>query len=790
LKLPCCTVTLALLAAALPACAQFANTVNDNSTIPAAPAGMLNVIPQNDGGKPTVRTTHYVLYPTVQVNCPMSGDLSGPVNSAIGVVLGNNGGIVDARRCQAATSWTNPVTIDQDDTVLLLPCTQLVATQALTIAPGTRNVTIHGCSYQGGSAASGLYGGTVWAFQASGPAFLIGDPTHALDTTGFHMDNMVVATVSAPPGASAFAFYRTKQIRLDNLYLEGDQGTDQTAILLDGTGDYTGGTFTNISINGFNEGWFLTGHVSGSVQDDYANASTFVNTHVVCPTSGGSPIAGTGGVVVYGGDGNTWIGGDIESCYTMFQLGPFATANTIVGLRNENSHTQYLANTGSSFNSVVTGGTLYTGQLSDSGSRNSFLDAFHRTFNGIAGDWYASQQNATITNHLRLGTGTGDEQGLLTEVQTDYGYRWENGFTSGTSGEQFWNLDDLLNAVSRISVGQYLTANAHTVTNIILNNGGCYSTSTPPTLTIANGGGITATGTPVMATSTCSGGWQVLSVTMTNNGTNYTTQPALSWAGSNQLQAPNAVAEIATTGGTNMQTALNAAGTGAVVLNGSSNAGTGGTVFGSGGASPSTVATIDSGGDGTLFGYLRFFASAAEQWRFNCASSAACNIDDWTTGSAVHRIRLYANAGTELDSNAASAVTVNNTSGSGTGGFIVYEGGSNSTVAAFTVTGAGATQQPGNSQVGSSSGTGNVVLGNHLNQIANADFAGSCAMATAVSCTVSFQHSWTSYPACSVTPQFSPLYLWWYTWATNVVTVHSVTATSGTFAVVCVGDPN
>ncbi len=50
-------------------------------------------------------------------------------------------------------------------------------------------------------------------------------------------------------------------------------------------------------------------------------------------------------------------------------------------------------------------------------------------------------------------------------------------------------------------------------------------------------------------------------------------------------------------GSTNNQTVINAAGTGAVVLNGSNSSGTGGVVFGSGGASETTVATISNAGN-------------------------------------------------------------------------------------------------------------------------------------------------------------------------------------------------
>ncbi len=82
----------------------------------------------------------------------------------------------------------------------------------------------------------------------------------------------------------------------------------------------------------------------------------------------------------------------------------------------------------------MTGGTMFTGKLTDNGTRNSFLDTFHRSFNGLNGDWYGSQQDATLTNHFRLGIGAGNERGLLNEIQTDYGYRWIYGFSDGTSG--------------------------------------------------------------------------------------------------------------------------------------------------------------------------------------------------------------------------------------------------------------------------------------------------------------------------------------------------------------------
>ena len=110
-------------------------------------------------------------------------------------------------------------------------------------------------------------------------------------------------------------------------------------------------------------------------------------------------------------------------------------------------------------------------------------------------------------------------------------------------------------------------------------------------------------------------------------------------------------------------------------MNSGANAGTGGVVIGSGGSTPATVASYDSSGNHTINGYQRFWASGAEAWRLNCASTSACNIDSWATGSPIHHLRMYNGSGTEIDSEGTAAVTINNTSTAGTGGLIVYGGG-------------------------------------------------------------------------------------------------------------------
>lgn len=669
------TAILLWLLLTMMAHSQVATAINYNHTTPAAPAGTINVVFQHDSGSPVLNASAYAIYPTKQVACPTSGDLSSPLTTALATLPSGHGGIVDARACQAASTWTGATTISNPDTVILLPCTTITTSQSITVPAGIRNIAIHGCAFQGGSTASGTTGGTVWVYTGSTAAFSIGDPTHAADTPGFLMENVNINTAGAGSAAQSLHFYRAQEIRLDNLYLNGDGGAGQTGVTLDGTGNYAGGTFIDIHTNQYATAWLLTGHLTGSVIDDYANASTFIKPHVNCPTSSGAPISGTTGFNVTGGDGNTWTGGDVEGCATMFHFGAHAIANTIIGLRNENSTMQYVADSGSNSNSVLGGGTFYTGQLSDAGARNSFSDAFHRDENGINGDRYASQTDATLTDHQRLGIGLGNERGRQTEVQTDFGYRWEYGLSDATAGDQFYFVTDLLNNVQRLNLGQYLTATADTVTAIVLNNSGCYTSSTPPTLAIANEGGTTATGTAVMTASSCAGGWGVVSVTMTNNGTSYTTQPTLTWTGANQTTAPSAVAEISTVGNTNNESDLNSAGTGAVNLNASANSGTGGVVIGSGGASPTAVATIDSSGNEGLYGSLNFWASSAEQWEFECASTGSCVIRNAGATIPMDPLILYANGGTEIDSQAATPVVVNNHTTAGTGGFTVYGGG-------------------------------------------------------------------------------------------------------------------
>ncbi|WP_348264072.1 hypothetical protein P8935_05940 [Telmatobacter sp. DSM 110680] len=474
-----------------------------------------------------------------QVDQFSGADFGAKLQTCLAKINSTFGGTCDARNFTGNLAMASNVTISTANTTVMLPCATIATANQIVITAGTRNISLRGCALRGASSASGSQGGTVLLYSGLIAAIQVGDHTYAADTNGFHLDNVVINTTpSTSAAAQALAAYRTQEIDLESLYLLGN--ANQAGITLDGTGNYTGGTFYDNHISGFQTAINGVGHqVTNSAATDWLNASTFVRLHIDCPTTGGNPIAGTYGINLQQGDGNTFTGGDVENCATAFHLGANADNNTIVGLRNENSIYQVVADAGSSYNDWMTGGTMFTGKLTDNGTRNSFLDTFHRSFNSLNGDWYGSQQDATLTNHLRLGVGSGNERGLLDRYQTDYGYRWTMGLSDATGGEQFYQVLDELNSVYRFSIGQF------------------------------------------------------------NSGQS----------------------------STNNQTVINAAGTGAVVLNGSNNAGTGGVVFGSGGASSNTVATVSNSGNAQFNGTLQVGGTAQSAGTLTVRNNADAEVD-------------------------------------------------------------------------------------------------------------------------------------------------------------------
>jgi hypothetical protein len=199
-------------------------------------------------------------------------------------------------------------------------------------------------------------------------------------------------------------------------------------------------------------------------------------------------------------------------------------------------------------------------------------------------------------------------------------------------------------------------------------------------------------------------------------------------------------------------------------------------------ASTENDVIIEAGTSGNLANAALEFASlSTSEWKLKLDTSNAWHLTD--TVNSLDHIEAFQAGQTIINSGGTASVAINNSSSSGTGGFIVYEGGTNNTVQALNVS------SSGNATVGSASGSGNLVLGNHLNQAATADYAGSCTMTT-TTCTVSFQHSWTSTPACVATVQgATPLYAA-VSVSSNVATVTASGTNTSTWNVVCPGNPN
>ena len=317
----------------------------------------------------------------------------------------------------------------------LLPCGTLTATATVTVSPTVRNITIHGCAYQGGSAGSGTAGGSVWDYQGSATAFVIGDPSDGSDTPGFYLTDLTLATANGGSSAHAIDFHRVQEIDIERVYFVGNNGTGQTGITLDGTGNYSGGTFQGFRLSNFGTALNMTGDGTGA-----ANASTFTRMHINCPTSGGSPITGASASISPTATATLSWEATSKVATPCFHLEPEPTATPLMGVRNENSNSQVNAASGSAYNLWVTGGTMFTGKLTDAGLHNSFTDSFHRGANNLNGDLWRSQSDATITNHVYTGIGLGNVRGRHEEWQTDvpgtpgsYQYAWLWGPGDGTA---------------------------------------------------------------------------------------------------------------------------------------------------------------------------------------------------------------------------------------------------------------------------------------------------------------------------------------------------------------------
>src|SRR5581483_3048582 len=133
------------------------------------------------------------------------------------------GGTCDARNFNGTQTAAIPLLVSTANATVQLPCATIATASQIIIAPGTRNVTLHGCASRGASDASGSQGGTVFLYSGNGPMIQIGDPAYSKNTSGFHLDNAVINTTPSTSAlAQAFTAYRTQEINLESLYILGN----------------------------------------------------------------------------------------------------------------------------------------------------------------------------------------------------------------------------------------------------------------------------------------------------------------------------------------------------------------------------------------------------------------------------------------------------------------------------------------------------------------------------------------------------------------------------------------
>jgi hypothetical protein len=210
------------------------------------------------------------------------------------------------------------------------------------------------------------------------------------------------------------------------------------------------------------------------------------------------------------------------------------------------------------------------------------------------------------------------------------------------------------------------------------------------------------------------------------------------------------------------------------------------------GANASQMLVIQPGTSADQIGTVQFNNySGTAKWQLQKDANNYLRVTD--AANSLDRVILPANANTTINAGAGSnAVVINNTSGSGTGGFIVYEGGASYSTAALQVGGTGNTTATGYLQ-------GKFMMGSGTMGVAAGAAAGSsptiaCAAshtcdgvsgtvtlttgtspATGTLATFSFPNTHTNQANCMVTTQSATAQITTTTW-TESTTAITITA--------------
>ena len=161
----------------------------DNEFANALPVG---------GGAATGPLTSVQLGAAYQVDQFSGADFGAKLQSCLNRLDPVYGGTCDARNFTGSHTIGSTLVIATANATVQLPCATIATSKQIRITAATRNVTFHGCAMRGASNASGSQGGTVLLYSGAGPMIQVGDPTYAIDTLGFHIDNVVLNATARP----------------------------------------------------------------------------------------------------------------------------------------------------------------------------------------------------------------------------------------------------------------------------------------------------------------------------------------------------------------------------------------------------------------------------------------------------------------------------------------------------------------------------------------------------------------------------------------------------------------
>ena len=162
-----------------------------------------------------------------QVDQFPGADIGAKIQACVNALNASYGGTCDARNFAGNLSMASNLTIATPNTAVLLPCATIATANQIVVTAGTRNVSLRGCALRGGTQASGSQGGTVFAYSGAGAMVVVGDPTYAVDTPGFHMDDVAINTTAATSAtAQGLVAYRTQEMDLESLYFLGNAKPD------------------------------------------------------------------------------------------------------------------------------------------------------------------------------------------------------------------------------------------------------------------------------------------------------------------------------------------------------------------------------------------------------------------------------------------------------------------------------------------------------------------------------------------------------------------------------------